>query len=238
MSLVDHLTVGVIVVASGRSERMGGVDKLWADVQGLPVLSHSVATLAHIPNLTDLVVVLRPQMIEHAQTLRDHAPWTSVTHLVAGGEHRQDSVYHGLNALRPCDIVLIHDGARPLVPLSIARAGIDTAARSGAATAALPVADTIKQVTDGVVVATLDRRNLWAVQTPQVFRYALLVRAYAECGDARTTVTDDCALVERLGVAVHTFVGSPLCHKVSTPFDLTLVRLLAQIADSAEPTVG
>ena len=123
-----------------------------------------------------------------------------------GGERRQDSVRAGLEALGACDYVAVHDGARPLVTPELIERGLEAARETGAAAPAVPLADTVKEAgADGIVVRTLDRSRLWAVQTPQVFRYELLMRAHRE---VTADVTDDAAMVEALGEPVRLFEGA------------------------------
>lgn len=227
--------IGAIVVAAGGSRRMGGVDKLWLPLAGRPLLEHTVGALAAVDEVTRLAVVASPEGLRHLAERRATRPWSAIDLLVEGGAERADSVYAGLCALGDCELVLIHDGARPLVTAALVRMGLEAARRHGAAIPALPVSDTIKAVdAQGRIVATPDRSTLRAVQTPQVFRYELLRRAYEEAGPARAACTDDAMLLERLGLPVYTFPGDPHNLKVSTPADLPLVRLyLEQASDPA-----
>src|SRR5205085_10820296 len=220
------MRVGAIVVAAGASRRMGGQDKLWLALGDLPLLGHTLAALATVAEIDQLVVVSSPDGLRRLADLRAREPWCAVDTLVEGGVERPDSVYAGLLALNPCDLVLVHDVARPLVTPELVRLGLAAADEHGAAVPALPVVDTIKTVdAEGHVVATLDRATLRAVQTPQVFRYDLLLQAYEAAGPARSSCTDDAMVLERLGLPVATFPGDPRNVKVSTPADLPLVKL-------------
>ena len=223
------MRVGAIVVAAGASRRMGGQDKLWLPLGDLPLLGHTLAALAAVAEIDQLVVVSSPDGLRRLANLRARQPWCVVNTLVEGGTERPDSVYAGLLALNRCDLVLVHDGARPLVTPELVRLGLAAAREHGAAVPALPVVDTIKTVdAEGYVVATPDRATLRAVQTPQVFRYDLLLEAYEAAGPARSGCTDDAMLLERLGLPVATFPGDPRNIKVSTPADLPLVTLYWQ----------
>ena len=223
------MRVGAIVVAAGLSRRMGGLDKLWLDVGGRPLLGHTIAALAASDAINHIVVVTSPQGMRRIAALRAEAPWNSVDDVVEGGAERPDSVYAGLLALDSCDLVLVHDGARPLVTPELVRAGLDAARQHGAAVPATPLTDTIKIVdADGIITGTPDRVALRAVQTPQVFRYDLLRHAYERAGAARVSCTDDAMLLERLGIPVATFPGDPRNIKVSTPDDLSLLRYYLQ----------
>jgi 2-C-methyl-D-erythritol 4-phosphate cytidylyltransferase len=152
------------------------------------------------------------------------------TVVVPGGARRQDSVRNGLDALGPCDWVAVHDAARPFATRDLLLRTLDAAQPTGAAVAAVPVKDTIKRVRDGAVLQTLPRAELWAVQTPQVFRADLLARAHHATDDA----TDDAALVERLGIQVRVAQGAYDNIKITTPDDLALAAwLLDQRAGAA-----
>ena len=142
--------------------------------------------------------------------------------VVPGGERRQDSVLQGLKqAPEGFDgVVLVHDAARPLVDVALVEAVAREAAGAGAALPVLPVVDTVKRVRDGLVVETLDREELGAAQTPQGFRFALLVEAYEAARRDRVTLTDEAMAVERLGAPVRAVPGSPRNRKITTPEDL------------------
>jgi 2-C-methyl-D-erythritol 4-phosphate cytidylyltransferase len=219
-------SIGAIVVAAGSSRRMGGIDKLWLDIDGRPVLSHSLSALRGAVALQQLVVVASPAGIERIEALRGELPWSAITALVVGGAERADSVYAGLTAMSLCDYVLIHDGARPCLTARVVRDALQAARYTGAAIPVVQVTDTIKSVdADGYIADTPDRATLRAVQTPQVFAHDLLLRAYEQAGAARAQSTDDAMLVERLGVRIATSIGDPCNIKVSTPADIPLVRL-------------
>jgi 2-C-methyl-D-erythritol 4-phosphate cytidylyltransferase len=224
--------IGVVVVAGGGSRRMAGVDKLWLPVAGRPLLEHTLLALVALPELTRVVLVVSPDGRRRVAERRASAasaasaPWDALHAVVDGGAERADSVYAGLRALGACDLVLIHDGARPLVTPELVRAGLTAARRHGAAVPALPVTDTIKRVDEaGRIVATPDRAALRAVQTPQVFRHDLLLAAYEAAGAERAASTDDATLLEQGGHPVYTYPGDPRNIKVSTPADLPLVSL-------------
>ncbi|MDZ4278345.1 MAG: 2-C-methyl-D-erythritol 4-phosphate cytidylyltransferase, partial [Dehalococcoidia bacterium] len=137
---------------------------------------------------------------------------------------RQDSVRAGLEALGPCQWVVVHDGARPLVTKELIERGLAEAQATGASCCALPVPDTVKEADEaGDIARTLDRSRLWLAQTPQTFRYELLLKAHEQAAGA---ATDDAALVEALGVKVRLYEGSPRNLKVTTPEDLGIVRAL------------
>jgi 2-C-methyl-D-erythritol 4-phosphate cytidylyltransferase len=217
-------SVGAIVAAAGRSLRMGGADKLFAVVAGSPLLAHALLAFEVCRPVERIVLVLSPDNLQRGQELVRDGGFDKVTAVCPGGERRQDSVRLGLEALAPCDWVVVHDGARPLVTAELVERGLEAARETGAAIAAVPAADTIKEVdASGLVRHTLNRADLWAVQTPQVFRYDLLCEAHRR---AQGEATDDAALVEGMGHRVKVFAGSPANIKVTTVQDLALLEAL------------
>jgi 2-C-methyl-D-erythritol 4-phosphate cytidylyltransferase len=221
-------TVGAIVVAAGRSERMGGVVKPWAPVvdaagRSRPLLSYPLAAFQACAGIDAIVLAVAADAVERAQALVREERLDKVRAVVTGGARRQDSVRAGLDALGPCDWVVVHDGARPLVTPELIERGIEAARETGASCCAVPAPDTVKEAEDCRVVRTLDRSRLWLAQTPQVFRYDLLQHAHERFeGDA----TDDASMAEALGVEVRLYQGSPRNLKVTTPDDLDLVQAL------------
>ncbi len=231
--------IGAVVVAAGSSRRMAGVDKLWLPLAGRPLLEHTLRALTAIPELTRIALVVSPEGRRRVDEQRALPPWDALHAVVEGGVERADSVLAGLTALGLCDFVLIHDGARPLVTAVLVRAGLAAARAHGAAIPALPVTDTIKQVdAAGRIVATPDRATLRAVQTPQVFRYDLLVAAYAAAGLERSASTDDATLLERIGHPVATYPGDPRNIKVSTPADVPIAEVYLSEVGSRKSEVG
>ncbi|HUS16549.1 MAG TPA: 2-C-methyl-D-erythritol 4-phosphate cytidylyltransferase [Chloroflexia bacterium] len=226
---------GAIVVAAGGSSRMGGVDKQFALLAGLPVLARTVAAFEAAPEVHAIVVVANVTTLDRVQALGAQSAWSKVVAVVPGGARRQDSADHGLAALEAAaaaqradlDLVLVHDGARPLVAPDLITRGIAAARQHGAAIAAVPARDTIKVVeADGRITATPDRATLRQAQTPQVFRYALLAAAYQAARTQDLAVTDDAALLEALGIPVYTFDGDPRNLKITTPEDLLVAATL------------
>jgi 2-C-methyl-D-erythritol 4-phosphate cytidylyltransferase len=192
-------------------------------VGGQPMAIYSLRTLVKLRDLLSIVLVVGADQQEHAaSTVADFGPWPISVHLSRGGAERQDSVAAGLALVDPAaDLVVVHDAARPFVPLRCFQACIETAARSGAAIVAVPAHDTIKVVDPkNEIVETLDRRTIWLAQTPQVFRADLLRRAYARARAVGYTATDDAMLVERLGVTVRVVPGESMNRKITTPDDL------------------
>lgn len=218
--------VAAVIAAAGKSERMQGVDKIFTLLGNRPVLARTVYPFECHPLIDRIVIVLNAERMGDGKRLADYEKWRKVTDIVAGGERRQDSVMNALKKLEgDAEWVFIHDGARPLMRLNQIDEGILAAAETGAAVAAVPVTDTIKLSNENCTVdTTLPRERLWAVQTPQVFRYELIRRAYESAEDA--SVTDDASLVERLGLPVTIFQGSYGNIKITTPESLAAAEML------------
>jgi 2-C-methyl-D-erythritol 4-phosphate cytidylyltransferase len=220
--------VGAIIVAAGRSSRMGGLDKLFAPLGGRPLLARTLTAFQECAAVRRVVLVLAAENLARGLPLAEEEGLSKVRTVCLGGRRRQDSVWEGLEALGPCAWVVVHDGARPLVTPQLIEEGLAAARETGAAVPALLAQDTVKRVDEqGRVLRTLDRRRLWLVQTPQVFRYDILREAHKR---SRRTATDDAALVERLGHRVQVYPGSPRNLKVTTPEDLALAEALLKLA--------
>jgi 2-C-methyl-D-erythritol 4-phosphate cytidylyltransferase len=204
----------IILVAAGASTRMG-FPKLWADVCGQPLVAHALAR-ARAAAPSEIVLVVGPDRIDLASAL---APDACV---VPGGARRRDSVTAGLNATRT-EWLAIHDAARALAPPELFQRGVQAAQPTGAAVPVIPLKDTIKRVANSRVIATPNRAEHMAVQTPQIFRRDLLQRALALTDD---DVTDEAALVEQLGIQIAVFDGDERAFKVTTPLDFSLARTL------------
>lgn len=216
--------MGAVIAAAGQSTRAGGIDKLFAPIGigGRPLLAHTLAAFEGCDRVQRVALVVSAANLERARDLVSEYGFAKVA-VCAGGARRQDSVRLGLETLGDCEWVAVHDGARPLVTGELIERGLAAAAETGAALAALPVADTVKESDGSTVVRTLDRGRLWLAQTPQVFRRDLLARAHRE---VTADVTDDAAMVEALGVTVRIFPGSPYNIKVTTAEDLRLAQAL------------
>ncbi|MEI6341446.1 MAG: 2-C-methyl-D-erythritol 4-phosphate cytidylyltransferase [Verrucomicrobiota bacterium] len=219
-----------VIVAAGRGTRMGpGMDKLFIDVLGRPVVAHAWARMDASDDIDTLVLVVRPGM-EHEfhrlaeQHVRPVKPWR----LAPGGAERQDSVWNGLNALQPeVEWVAIQDGARPCTRPEVVAETLAAARSMGAAVAACRVTDTIKESDGhGRVARHLERSRLWAVQTPQCFRVDVIRRALAEVQRRGLAVTDDTAACEVIGQDVALVEDRWPNPKVTVPADVPYVELL------------
>ncbi|WP_432489619.1 2-C-methyl-D-erythritol 4-phosphate cytidylyltransferase [Kineococcus sp. SYSU DK018] len=221
------MTCALVVPAAGRGERLGaGVPKALVPVAGEPLLVHALRR-ALASGVVDVVVVVAPAgEQQHVRTLLSPLGAADLR-VVAGGAERQDSVRCGLAALpEGVDVVLVHDAARCLTPPSVFRSVV-AAVRGGAVAVVpvLPVSDTVKRVRAGRVVATVDRRELVAVQTPQGFSCAPL-RAAHRAADSAAPATDDAGMLEALGHEVLTVAGDDTAFKVTRPVDLVLAEAL------------
>jgi 2-C-methyl-D-erythritol 4-phosphate cytidylyltransferase len=203
---------------------MGGIDKLFAPLRGKPALSHVLHAFDSCHSVDQIVVVASKANIERCLKLIDKEGLAKQFEVCVGGERRQDSVAAGLGKLKDCQWVVIHDGARPLVTKELIEQGLEAARETGAAIAAIPVTDTIKITGDDrIVLQTPPRQNLWAVQTPQVFRRDIIAQAYHR---ARGEVTDDASLVERLGYKVKLYMGAYDNIKITTSQDLLIAEIM------------
>jgi 2-C-methyl-D-erythritol 4-phosphate cytidylyltransferase len=215
---------GGVIPAAGRARRFGVEDKTLIEIAGRPLLAWTIDALIDAEALAELVIVVNEDN-EHEvqQLLQDQRPSIPVT-TTRGGAARMDSVRAGVEALQPrCDLVLIHDAARPLVTSDLVRSVVEAGASSGAAIAAAPVTDTIKRVDGEFVQETLDRSTLVAVQTPQVFRRDWLQAAY-EVWPSDRDATDEASILEQAGFTVRTVTGTAENFKVTTGIDAIIAE--------------
>ena len=221
--------VSAIIVAAGKGTRMGpNIDKLFLEVAGRPVVAHTWQRFASAGCIDEIIVVVRDGLQSAFQELAAQYNLNKNFRLVVGGKERQDSVWNGLSALSPeSEIVAIQDAARPCTSEQIIADTIAAARHLGAAVAAQPVTDTIKESADGGLIArTLDRSRLWAVQTPQTFRVDVIRRALAAVRERGLSVTDDTAACELIGQPVQLVPGATPNPKVTVPGDLPYIESL------------
>ena len=218
---------GAVIVAAGSASRMGGIDKVMAQLGGEPMIVRTVRTFQESEVISQIVIVTRPDLIEPIGKLCQG--FEKVKAVGAGGASRQESVGLGLKALsEQMKLVAIQDGARPLVSWQVIDRTVRAANTYGAAAPAIPVKDTIKVVQGGMVVTTPDRSSLQAVQTPQVFDLDLLKGALEKARQEGSAVTDDCSAVELMGMSVKIVEGDERNLKVTTPLDLAVAKLLLE----------
>lgn len=216
---------GAVIVAAGSASRMGGIDKVMAELGGEPMIVRTVRTFQQCDAIKEIVIVTRQDLIVPIMDLCHD--FDKVQAVVIGGSTRQESVEQGLAALSSkVKLVAVQDGARPLITWQVIDRTVRAADTYGAAAPAIPVKDTVKVVRGGVVTETPDRSMLQAVQTPQVFDVALLKAALKKAAEDGAQVTDDCSAVERLKMSVKIVEGDERNLKITTPMDLKIAELL------------
>lgn len=204
------------------------VDKLWLEVAGNPVVAHTWKQFDTCPVIEEIIVVVRAGLEPQFQALAEQGGFRKPFRLVPGGVERQDSVWNGLAALRAdVEVVAIQDAARPCTSHELILATVAAARETGAAVAAQPVTDTIKETVDGKLISrTVDRSKLWSVQTPQTFQVAVIRRAIASAREKGLVLTDDTAACELIGQPVRLVKSSQPNPKVTVPGDLLVVASL------------
>jgi 2-C-methyl-D-erythritol 4-phosphate cytidylyltransferase len=222
-----------IIVAAGKGTRMGpNVDKTFLEIAGRPVVAHTWKRFADAKCIDEIILVVRDGMQPAFQEIAEKFLLKKPFRLVVGGKERQDSVWNGLEAVSPeTEIVAIQDAARPCTSEALIEATIAAARETGAAAAAQPMTDTVKESADGKLIErTLDRSRLWSVQTPQTFRLEVIKRALAEVRRQNLSVTDDTAACELIGQPVRLVVSAQPNPKVTRPEDLAYFSVLLQNA--------
>ena len=220
-------TCGAVIVAAGTASRMGGIDKVMAELKGEPMILRTVRTFQECDAISEIVIVTREDLIAPITALCRNIP--KVVAVVPGGKSRQESVGLGLDALSDkVKLAAVHDGARPLITWQLIDRTVRAANSYGAAAPAIPVKDTIKVVEGRVVKNTPDRATLFAVQTPQVFDFDLLRGALKKAEKDGSAVTDDCSAVELMGMSVKIVEGDEHNIKVTTPMDLKIAEMLLE----------
>ena len=210
------MKIAVIIAAGGTGKRMGR-PKQFLPLAGRAVVEWTIEAFRKVKNVEQIIMVVSGEDLERAKDLG--------TTVVEGGEERGDSVKNGLKAVSPdCDLVIIHDGARPLITADIIEKAIKEAKEQDAVVVGVPVKDTIKKVERGTLIVerSLEREELWQAQTPQVFKYDIITRAYAK----KKAATDDAKLVEDLGIKVKMVMGSYENIKITTPEDLIVAEAI------------
>jgi 2-C-methyl-D-erythritol 4-phosphate cytidylyltransferase len=226
--------ITAIILAAGKGLRLNsGVPKPLVKINSQPIIIYCLKIISRHPFIRDIVVVVNAEIRNKIIKAIKRHRIGKIIRVVAGGRRRQDSVYRGLGAIdKRTDLVLIHDGVRPFITGGIITSVIKKAKDTGAAIVGVPVKATIKKVQGSrfkaqgnfIVKKTLNRDNLWEIQTPQVFRKDLILRAYEKFGNA--DVTDEAMLLEKLGVKVSAVLGSYDNIKITTPEDLRLAEAI------------
>ncbi|MGM0470756.1 MAG: 2-C-methyl-D-erythritol 4-phosphate cytidylyltransferase [Bacillota bacterium] len=220
-----------VVPAAGQGSRMNSkLNKQYLSLLDKPVVAHTIETLENCDLINEIIVVACADEIDYCkQEVIKQYNCSKVSKVISGGASRQQSVYQGLQAVNEADYVLVHDGARPLITESILQQAIKEVKINKAVGVAVPVKDTIKIVDEeGYVVQTPNRDQLWAIQTPQVFAYQLIMKAYQQAAAQKITATDSSQLVEEFGQRVKLVQGSYENLKVTTPEDLIIAEAIMQ----------
>ncbi len=221
-----------IIVAGGKGERMGpDVDKAFLSLGSKPVLVYSLLAFEKCPEVDEVVLVVRKERIEAARCAVQMFGCKKVVKIIAGGNHRQQSVANGLAEISPAsEVVAVHDGARPCVPISVISETIKSARLFGSGVAAVKITDTVKEVDKGMIISqTIDRTKLWRVQTPQAFKVDLLRKAFEMVNRKKIKVTDEASSVELICDNVRLVQSSSSNIKITSPDDLVLAAALMRL---------
>ena len=216
-----------VVPAAGSSSRMKGTDKLFYELDGVPVLVHTLKKLQDCSAVDEIIIPTRLEMIEETAKICDKYGITKVKSVIAGGESRAHSVLYGVRAVsKKLKYVAVHDAARPFVTQQTILKALEAAVRMGAAAPAVPVKDTVKRAKGNVVIETPNREELFAVQTPQIFDRELLLGALSYAVENNSPITDDCSAVEAIGMSVFLTEGDYNNIKITTPEDFILAQAI------------
>lgn len=232
---VERGTAAAIIVAAGRGTRLGAADKILLPLAGRPLLSYAIDAAEACNLIREIIVVAGLHTKSRIEQLVSQEHWRKVRHVALGGERRQDSVEAGLRLVSTdVEIVAVHDGARPLVDAQLFADCVEAASRTGASIAAAPIADTLKRVEAGRIVETVPRDNMWAAQTPQAVRAALLRAAFADAHSTGRSVTDEAGMIEAMGLPVEIVPSSFRNLKVTRPDDVMLAEAILQASRQPE----
>jgi 2-C-methyl-D-erythritol 4-phosphate cytidylyltransferase len=229
------MMVAAIVAAAGVGQRMGReLPKPYLPLAGKPILAHTLEVFEKARDIQEVTVVVHPEDLDYCQDMViSPFGFKKVLRLVPGGKERQDSVYHALKTLQKEDdleIIMVHDGVRPFITPDHIRRVVQGAREHGGAVLGLPAQDTLKRVgPEGQVLATLERQDIWQIQTPQAFHAGLLWRAFVEAYSREFYGTDEASLVEELNHPVVVIPGSPFNLKITTPEDLALAEAILPV---------
>lgn len=227
--------VVALIPCAGQGKRMGaGVSKPYLEVYGRPLLAYTLEVFQMHPLIEGIVLVVEEGLVDYCcREIVDKYGFTKVNSVVVGGKERQDSVMCGLACLdNDTEWVAVHDGARPLISSTTITKALHAAFASGAAVVGVPAKDTIKVVAkDLTIIDTPDRRNLWQIQTPQIFKRRLLERAYNQAAEEGWLGTDDASFVERLGEKIKLVEGEYSNIKITTPDDLIYFKAMLKGGD-------
>lgn len=223
----------VIIVAAGSGKRMKlDFNKQYIKLREKEVIAHTIEVFYKNPNVDEIVVCIKKEEEKFfKKQIIDKYQFKNIK-LAYGGAERQDSIHNGLQKVsKDCNIVLIHDGARPFIDNNIINESIEAAKEKCAVVVGVPVRDTIKVVSQGTIENTPNRSTLWAAQTPQTFEYKLIMKAYEEAYKSNYYGTDDSMLVENIGKSVTMIMGSYENIKITTPEDIDYAEHILNIKE-------
>ena len=238
------LSCTAVIAAAGSSQRMDGVDKLFADINGKPVLAYALEAFQSCGYVDDIIIVAREEKYNDVSDICKAFGIYKASKIIFGGPTRLLSVMNGVFAVsKKADLIAIHDGARPCVDAGAISRTIESASASHAAAPAIPIISTVKDVRNNIIKETVDRDGLYEIQTPQVFSAALIRAALKNANDKSIDVTDDCYAVELLGVPVRIVEGARANIKLTTSEDFMIAeailcgRASPALSFGAEPRV-
>ncbi|EIT84082.1 2-C-methyl-D-erythritol 4-phosphate cytidylyltransferase [Fictibacillus macauensis ZFHKF-1] len=217
----------VVIPAAGQGKRMNaGKNKQWIELDGKPLIAHTMTVFEEDPWCEKMILSINEKEQSLFQELVSKGRFQKQVQLVAGGAERQHSVHEGLKAASDAELVLIHDGARPFVEQERIHELVKKAMETGAAILAVPLKDTVKKGSNGIVDETVDRASLWAVQTPQAFRLPIVLDAHETAAKRKDLGTDDASLVENMGHPVSIVEGDYTNIKLTTVHDILFAKAI------------
>lgn len=219
--------VTAVIVAAGKSTRMEGVDKIFAPLGGEPLIVSSIKAFENCSRITEIILVLSEENCAQGKLVCEMHGFTKVKAIIPGGKERSESSYIGIQAAdKRSKYIIIHDGARPFVTEQMIVDSINAAVKRGAAAVGVPVTSTIKKVKDGLIVDTVDRSDLYEIQTPQVFRSDVIKAALKSAIDKKLPITDDCMAVEAIGLSPKIVLGTKDNIKITVREDLVIANAI------------
>ncbi len=226
---IFSMNTSVIIVSAGSSTRMNGTDKQFAEICGIPVIVRSMLAFEKSKSVAEIIVASRPECIDRITGLATEYNITKLTAVVSGGKTRQESVFNAVRKIsETTELIAVHDGARPLVETEHIEKVIRDAVTFGGAVLGVPVKDTIKVVSGGLVTDTPPRSSLYITQTPQVFKKSVYFRGVEFAERNYLDFTDDCQLAEAIGVKICMTEGAYTNIKITTPEDLLSAEIFVR----------
>lgn len=221
----DNVTA--VIVAAGKSSRMNGVNKIFAPLGGEPLIASSIRAFESCDRISEIIIVISAENCDRCKTLCEMHGFRKVKACIVGGKERMESSYIGVNAAdKKSKYIIIHDGARPFVTEKMIVEVIEAAAKCGAAAVGVPVTSTLKRIKNGVICETVDRSELYEIQTPQAFTGDILKCALKSAMDKHLPITDDCMAVEAMGVSPKIVLGTRDNIKITVREDLEIANAI------------